>query len=152
MRIELGVFFFRSEAWSRDMVAGTQTEVFEKIFGSERDEVIEQWRRMHNAELYYLCPSPSIIWVIRSRRMGWAGYVARIGSLRDEYRVLVGRPDRKIQLGRPRSRWKDNIKIDIEEVGWGGMDWFGLAQDRNSWRAIVNVVIKFGFPKMREIS
>jgi hypothetical protein len=78
--------------------------------------------------------------------MGWAGYVARIGALRGEYRVLVGRHDERIPLGRPRSRWKDNVKIDIEEVGWGSMNWIGLAQDRDSWRAIVNVVIKLLFP------
>ena len=72
--------------------------------------------------------------------------MARIGALRGEYRVLVGRPDGKIPLGRPRSRWKDNIKIYIEEVGCGGMNWIGLAQDRDSWRAIVNVVMNLLVP------
>ena len=100
----------------------------------------------HNAELYYLYPTPTVIRVIRSRGMGWVGYVARIGALRGEYRVLVGRPDEKIPLGRPRSRWKDNVKIDIEEVGCGSMNWIGLAQDRDSWRAIVNVVINLRVP------
>jgi hypothetical protein len=73
--------------------------------------------------------------------MRWAGHLARFGEERDVYRVLVGKPEGKRPLGRPRRRWEDNIRIDVQEVGCGDMDWIGLAQDRDRWRAIVNVVM-----------
>jgi hypothetical protein len=101
--------------------------VFEKIFGPRRDEVMRgrQWRRLHNAELTDVYSSTSIIRVIRSGRIGWAGYVARIWAWRCEYIVLVGGRYGKIALGRPRSRWGDNIKIGVDEVGLGSMNWIG---------------------------
>jgi hypothetical protein len=83
-----------------------------------------EWRRLHNKELNDLYSSPNIIWVIKSRRMRWAGHVARMGEARGAYRVLVGRPEGRRPLGRPRRRWEDNIKMDLEEVGWGA--WTGL--------------------------
>jgi hypothetical protein len=82
--------------------------------------------------------SPSIIIIIRSRRMRWAGHVTRIGKKRNAYRLLVGKPEGKRPLGRPRRRWVDNIKMDFLEIGWGGVNWIGLAQDRDKWRALVN--------------
>jgi 3-oxoacyl-ACP reductase-like protein len=82
-----------------------------------------------------------IVRVIKSRRIRWAGHVARMGEERDVYRVLVGKPEVKRPLGRPRHRWEDNIRMDLQEVGCGGMDWIGLAQDRERWRAVVNAVM-----------
>ena len=81
--------------------------------------------------------------VIKSRRMIWAGHVARMGERRGVHRVLVGKPDGKRPLGRPRRKWEDNIKMDLQDVGCRGMDWIELAQDRDRWRALVNAVISF---------
>jgi hypothetical protein len=78
--------------------------------------------------------------------MRWAGHVARIGEKRNAYRLLVGKPEGKRPLGRPRRRWVDNIRMDLGEVRWGYMDWIGLAQDRNSWRALVNSVLNLRVP------
>ena len=90
--------------------------------------------------------SPNIIRAIKSRR--WAGHVARMGEKRGVYRVLVEKPEGKIQLERPRGRWEDNIKRDLQEVGCRGVDWIELAQDRDRWRALVNAVMNLGFHKM----
>jgi len=84
--------------------------------------------------------------VIKSRRMRWAGHVARIGEGRGVYRVLVGKPEGKRPLGRPRSRWEDNIKMDLLEVGCGVMDWIKLAQDRDRWWLLVNAVMNLRVP------
>ena len=90
--------------------------------------------------------SPSIVLVKKSRRMGWAGHAALMGGRRGVYRVLVGKPEGKRALGRPRRRWEDNIKMDLQEVGCGVMDWIELAQDRDRWRALVNVVMNLRVP------
>jgi len=84
--------------------------------------------------------------------MRWAGHVARVGERRGVYRVLVGKPEGKRPYGRHKRRWEDDIKMDIQEVGCGGMDWIDLAQDRDRWWALVNAVMNFGFHKMRAIS
>ena len=84
--------------------------------------------------------------MIKSRRMRWMGHVTRVGERRRAYRVLVGKPEGKKPLGSPRCRWEDNIKMDLQEVGCGGMDWIDLAQDRNRWRALVNEVMNFRIP------
>jgi hypothetical protein len=97
-------------------------------------------------QLRDLYSSPSIIRIIRSRRMRWAGHVARVGDKRNAYRLLVGKQEGKRILGRPRRRWVDNIRMDLGEVGWGDVDWIGLAQDRNRWRALVNSVLDFRVP------
>jgi hypothetical protein len=94
-----------------------------RIFGPKRDEVSGEWRRLHNEELHDLYSSPNIVWMIKSRRMRWAGHLARIGEKRVVYRVLVGKPEGKRPLGRPRRRWEDNINADLQEVGCGGVDW-----------------------------
>jgi hypothetical protein len=111
----------------------------------ERDEATGEWRRLHNEKLNDLYSSPNIIWVIKSRRMRWAGYVARIGEKRGAYRVLVERPEGRRPLGRPRLRWEDNIKMDLQEVGWG-TNWIELAQDRDRWRVLVNEVMNLRVP------
>jgi len=84
--------------------------------------------------------------MIKSRRMRWAGHVARMGERKGVYRILVGKPEGKRPLGRPRLRWKDNIKMDLQEVDCGGMDWIDLAQDRDRWRTLVNAVINLWVP------
>jgi hypothetical protein len=88
----------------------------------------------------------SIIRIIKSRRMRWAGHVARMGPKRNAYRLLVGKPEGKRPLGRPRHRWVDNIRMDLVEVGWGDVDWIGLAQDKNRWKAVVNLVLNLRVP------
>ena len=93
-----------------------------------------------------------IVWVVKSRRMRWARHVARMGEWRRVYRVLVGRPEGKRPLGRPRRSWEDNIKMDLQEVGGGCGDWIELAQDRDRWRALVSTVMNLRVPKMRGIS
>jgi hypothetical protein len=78
--------------------------------------------------------------------MRWAGHVARIGEKINAYRLLVGKPEGKKPLGRPRHRWVDNIKMDLLDIGWDSVDWIGLAQDRNKWRALVNAVMNLRVP------
>ena len=97
---------------------------------TRRDEVTGEWRKLHNEELNDLYYSPNIVLVIKWRRMRWAGHAARMGERRVVYRVLVGKPEWKRPLRRPRRRWEDNIKMDLQEVGCGGMDWIELVQDR----------------------
>jgi hypothetical protein len=101
------------------MICTDLNSVLRGIFGSERDGVTGEWRRLHNEELNDLYSSPNIIRVIKSRRMRWAGLVACMGEGRDAYMILVGRPDGRRPLGRPRHRWEDNIKMDLQKVGWG---------------------------------
>ncbi|KAJ4429706.1 hypothetical protein ANN_21909 [Periplaneta americana] len=108
---------------------------------NQRDEVTEEWRKLHNTELHTLYSSPDIIRNIKSRRLRWAGHVARIGGSINAYRVLVGRPEGKRPLGSPRRRWEDNIKMDSREVGYDDRDWINLAQDRDQWRAYVRAAM-----------
>jgi hypothetical protein len=117
-----------------------------RIFGPKRDEVTRGWRKLHNEELHNLYSSPSIIRMIKSRRMRWAGHVTRMGEARNAYRILVGKPEGKRSLRRPRHRWVDNIKMDLMGVGWDGIDWIDLAQDKDQWRALVNTVMSLRVP------
>ena len=87
-------------------------------------------------------PEPNIVRVIKSRRMRLTGHVARVGERKGVYKVLVGKHEGKRPLGRPRRRWEDNIRMDLQEVGCGSMDWIELAQDRDRWRELVNSVIR----------
>ena len=100
-------------------------------------------------ELSDLYSLPNIVRVVKSRRMSWEGHVARMGQGRGVHTVLVGRPEGKRPLGRPRRRWGDNIKMDLKEVGGGCEDWMELAQDRDRWRALVSTVMNLRVPKMR---
>ena len=113
-----------------------------RIFGPRRDEVTGEWRRLHNEELSDLYCSPNIVRVLKSRRMRWSGLVARMGEERGVYRVLVGKPEGRRPLGRPRRR----IRLDLQEVGCGYMDWIGLAQDRDRWRTLVSLVMNLRVP------
>jgi hypothetical protein len=123
-----------------------ENRVLRRIFGPKRDEVTGEWRKLHNEGLSDSYSSPSIIKIIKSRRMRWAGNVARMGEKRNTYRLLVGKPEGKRPLGRRRRRWVDNIRIDLGEVGWGDVDWIGLAKDRNRWRALVYSVLNLRVP------
>jgi hypothetical protein len=104
------------------------------------------WRKLHNEELRFLYSSPSIIRIIKSRRLRWVGHVARMGEKKNTYRLLVGKLEGERPVGRPRCRWVDNIRMDLGEVGWGDLDWIGLAQDRNRWRALMNLVLNLRVP------
>jgi hypothetical protein len=104
------------------------------------------WRKLHNEELHGLYSSPSIIRVIKARRMRWAGHVAGMGEVTGAYNILVGRPEGSRPLGRPRRRWEDNIKMDIGEIGFGDVDWIHLAQNRDRWWALVNTVMNLRVP------
>jgi hypothetical protein len=104
--------------------------VLRRIFGAKRDGETGGWRKLHNEELHNMSSSPSIIRMIKSRKMRWAGHVARMGEKRNVYRLLVGKSERKRLLGRPRRRWIDNIEIYLLEIGLSVVVWIGLAQDR----------------------
>jgi hypothetical protein len=99
------------------------------------------WRKLHNEELLNLYSSRSVIRKFMSRRIRYAGHVARMGAKRNAYRISMGKPEGKRPLGRPRRRWVDNIKTDLREIGWDGMGWIDLAQDRDT-----NMVINFRVP------
>jgi hypothetical protein len=108
--------------------------------------VTGDWRKLYNEELHNLYSLPNIMRMIKSGRMRWAGHVARRGATRNAYRILVGMPEGKRPLGRPRRRWVDNIKMDLTEIGWDGVDWIELGQDRDQWRALVNTVMNLRVP------
>jgi hypothetical protein len=120
--------------------------VLRRILRPKRDGVTGVWRKLHNEELHNLYYSQNIIRIIQSRRMRWAGHVARMGEKRNVYRLLVGKPERKRPLGRPRLRWIDNIKMDVLEIELSVVNWIGLAQDRYRWRALVNSVMNLWVP------
>jgi hypothetical protein len=117
-----------------------------RIFGPKLEED-RSCRKLHNDELHSLFSSPNIVRVIKCRRMRWAGHVSRMGEGRGVYRVLVGRPEGKRPLGRPRRRWEDNINLDLREIGIDEANWIQLAQDRVQWRAFVSTVIKVRVPQ-----
>ncbi|KAJ4438672.1 hypothetical protein ANN_14619 [Periplaneta americana] len=123
-----------------------ENKVLRKIFGAKRDEVTGEWRKLHNTELHSLYSSPDIIRNTKSRRLRWARHVARMGESRNSYRVLVGRPEGKRPLGRPRRRWEDNTKMDLREVGYDDREWINLAQNRDQWRAYVRVAMNLRIP------
>jgi hypothetical protein len=102
--------------------------------------------KLYNEEIRDLYSSPSIIRIMKSRKMRWASHVARMGEKRNAYGLLVGKPEGNRPLGRPRRRWVDNIRMDLVEVGWCDVNWIGLAQDRNRWRALVNSVLNLRVP------
>ncbi|KAJ4433706.1 hypothetical protein ANN_16017 [Periplaneta americana] len=147
----LSVVLYGCETWTLTLREEQRLRVFEnkvlrKIFGAKRDEVTGEWRKLHNAELHALYTSPDIIRNIKSRRLKWAGHVARMGEFRNAYRVLVGRPEGKIPLGRPRRRWEYDIKMDLREVGYDGRDWINLAQDRDQWRTYLRAAMNLRVP------
>jgi hypothetical protein len=145
--IILPVVLYACETWSLTLREKRGLRVFEnrvlrRTSGRMRDEVSGEWRKLHSGELHNFYSSTDIIRQIKSRRMRWAGHVARKGEGRNVYRVLVGKPKGKRPLERPRRRWEDGLKMYLRETGWGGVEWIHLAQDRDRWRAVVNAVMK----------
>jgi hypothetical protein len=141
--IILPVVFHGCETWSLTLreerrLRVSENRVLSRIFGPRNDEVTGEWRKLHNEELKYLYSSPNNFRAIKSRRMSSEGHVTHMVEKRGLYRVLVGKPEGKKPLGRPRDRWMDNNKMDLQEVGCGGMDWIELAQDRDRCRALVH--------------
>jgi hypothetical protein len=115
------------------------------MFGPKREED-GSWRKLHNDELHSLYSSLNVVRVIKSGGMRWAAPEACMGEGRGVYRVLVGRPEGKRPMGRPRRRWEDNIKLDLREMGIYGMNWIHVAQDKVQWQAFVNTVMNFQVP------
>ena len=136
--------------WSLTLREEQRLRVFENkalrnIFGDKRDGITGKWRKLHNAELHALYSSPNIIKNLKSR-LRWAGHIARMEQSRNTYRVLVGKPEVKRPLGRPRLRWEDDIKMDLREVGCDHVGWITLAEGRNQWRAYVRAVMNLRVP------
>jgi hypothetical protein len=150
--IILPVVLYGCETWSLTLREECRLRVFEtrmlrRVFGPKRDEVTGELRKLHNEELNDLYFLPNIVRLVKSRRMRWAGHVARMMEDRGVHRVLVRKPKGKRTLGRPRRRWEDNIKMDLQEVGGRGRgDWVELVQDRERWRALVGTVREFRVP------
>jgi hypothetical protein len=145
----LPVMLYECENWSLTLREEHILRVFEnrvlrKIFRPKREED-RSWRNLHNDELHSLYSSPNIVRVIKSRRMRWAGHVARMGEGRGVYRVSIGRLEGKRRLGRHRRRWEDNIKLDLRKIGIDGANWIQLTQDSVQWRACVNTVMSLWF-------
>jgi hypothetical protein len=118
-----------------------ENRVLRRIFGPKCDEVTGELRKLHDEELYNLYSSPDIIRQVKSRRIRWAGHVARMREERKVYMVLVGKPERKSPIGRPRRRWEDRIRMDLRVIGLGGVNWIRLAQDWDRGRAVVSAVM-----------
>jgi hypothetical protein len=140
------VVLYGCKTWSLTLREEHRLRVFEnrvlrRIFGPKMDEVAGGWRKLHNEELHGLYSSPSIFRVIKARRMTWAEHVARMGEVRDAFNILVGRPEGRGPLGRPRRRWEDKIKMDLRDV-----DWIHFAWDRDTWRAVMNTLMNLRVP------
>jgi len=149
--IILPVVLYGCETWSLTLREERKLRVFEnmvlrRIFGPMKYEVTGEWRRLHIQELNDLYSSPNIVRVMNSRRMRWAGHVARMGEERGVYGVLVGKSEGRRPLGRHRRRWVDNIRMDLWEVGCGYMDWIGLAQERDRRRTLMSAVMNLRVP------
>jgi hypothetical protein len=127
-----------------------ENKILRRIFGLKKDENAE-WRRLHNEELHSLFRSPNIVRVTKSRRLGWAGHVARMEEGRNSFNILTGKPTGKRPLGRPRRTWEDKIIMVLEKKGINAGNWVDLAQDRDYWRALVNATLNLRVPEAMEI-
>jgi hypothetical protein len=148
--VALSVVLYGCETWLLTLREERGLRVFgqrvlKRIFVPKRDEVTGEWRKLHSEELNDLYSSPNMVRVIKWWRMRWAVHVALVWE-RGIYRVLVEKPEGKGPLGRPGCRWEDNFKMDLQEVGCGGMDWIKLAEGRDRWPALVNGVMNLQFP------
>jgi hypothetical protein len=118
-----------------------ENRVLRRIFGPKRDEVTGEWKKLHNVELRDLYSSPSVLRIIKSKRMRWTVHVERMQGKKNAHMLFVGKPEGKRPLGRPRLRWVDNIRMDLGEMGCGDVDRIGLTQGRNQQKAVVNTVM-----------
>jgi len=141
----MGVKLGRSQREERRLRV-LKDRVLRRKFGPKRDEVTGEWGKLYNEELNVLYCSPNIVRVIKSSIMKWTGHVVRMGNRRAVDGVLVGKPEGKRPLGRPRRRWEDDIKMDLQEVECGVIDLIELAQDRDRWQALVNAIMKLRVP------
>ena len=132
--------------WEKHRLRVFENRVLRRIFGPNSDKGTVEWRKIHNEELNEMCSSLSIVQVIKLRRMRWAGHVACMGESGGVYKVLVGKPGGKRPLGRPRLRWEDNIKMDLQEVECEGMNWISVAQEWDRWQTFVNVLMNIQVP------
>jgi hypothetical protein len=132
--------------WEEHRLRVFENRVLRRIFGHERNEVMGGFRELHDVELCDMHSSLSIIRIIKWRRMRWEGHVVQVGEERNLYRLLVGELEGKRPLRGPRCGWVDNIKMDLVAIGWDGVDWLGLAQDKVNRRAVVNVVVNLCVP------
>jgi hypothetical protein len=123
-----------------------ENRALRRIFGPQMDQVTEEWRKLHNEELRDMYSSRSVIRVIKSRRMRWAGHLQECGEKRNAYRLMVGKPEGKRPIGRPRRKWVDYIEMDLREIECGVVDCIGVVQDRDKWRVPVNAVMKVRGP------
>jgi len=151
------VVLYGCETWSLTLRDERRLRVFEnrllrRVFEPKRDKVTGEWRKLHIEELSHLYSLPNIVRVVKSRRMRWAGHVARMGEGTGVHRVLVGKPEGKRPLGSSRRRWEDNIRMDLQEVRGSCGDWMELSQDRDRWQALVGTVRNLRVLKMRGIS
>jgi hypothetical protein len=149
--ITLPVVLYGFETWSLMLREECSLRMFEnrvlrRMYGPKKDEVTRECRQLHNEELNDLYSLPNIVWVMKLRRMRWAGHVAHMGERGGVCRVLVEKPEDTEKLGKHRCRWEDNIKMDLQEVGWRGMDWVDLAQERDRCWALVNVIVNIQVP------
>ena len=122
-----------------------ENKVLRKILETKRHKITGEWRKLHKPELQVLYSSLNIIRYLKSRRLRWAGHVARVEQFRIAYRVLVVKPESKRPLGRPRRRWEDNIKMDLRE-GCDARNWMDLAQDQDQWRTYVREIMNLWVP------
>jgi len=149
--ILLSFVVYGCETWSLILRDQRRLRVFEnrvlrRLLGPTWDEVKSEWKKLYNEKLNDLYCSPNVIWVNKSGRMRLAGHVVPIGEESGVHRDLVGKLEGKRPLGRSRRRWKDNINTDLQEVEWRDVEWINLAQDRDSWRALVNAVMNLWVP------
>jgi hypothetical protein len=124
----------------------SENRVLRRISGPKREKVARGWRRLHSEELHNLYVSPNTIRIIKSRRMRWAGHVAHMTEKRNACNISVGKPQGKRLLRRHKNSWEDNIRMDFKGVGWEGVNWMHLSQDRDQWRAVVNMVVDLPVP------